>query len=96
MKRFSTEIYDFTEAFFESLKRLANDSDTKEQAIKAFTEYANCASENNDSQYDFMIEWLEANKDITSFRPATDAQIDAFGLDGSPWYIDTDNYTEAE
>lgn len=96
MKKFSTKIYTEEEAFFESLKSLYEDEDLKNKAIAAFTEYLNCKTKNGDEEYDFMIEWLDKNKDITHFRAATDAQINTFDLDASPWYIDTDNYSEAE
>jgi hypothetical protein len=96
MKKFSAKIYTEEEAFFESLKGLYEDEDLRNKAITAFTEYLNCKAKNGDEEYDFMMEWLDKNKDITDFRAATDEQINTFGLDASPWYIDTDNYSEAE
>lgn len=96
MLNFSIKIYSEEEAFFESIKGLYEDEDLRSKAISAFTEYLKAKSKEDDKEYDFMGKWLANNQDITCYHPATESQVNAFGLDAQPWYINTDDYSEAE
>ena len=91
MKTFSVNIYSEEEAFFETLKRLYSSDEERKIAINAFSEYLKTKKEEKgkaQDEFDFMVEWLKENRNLTDFRQVTDDEGNAFGLDAGLYYID--------